>query len=529
MMSKKRLFIGFGLLMAFLMVSSTFNNSIVFNTSNFGSTKPSIAHPDILIDGNAQLLSFQNKTGTGTESDPVIIENLEVDSGATGPDSCIKISNTNMHIIIRNCTLISGRGIGACAGIWLENVSNVLITNCTMDDNERGIYILSGSHDIIVDDCNSTLSLLDGIRVENSSNIIIRNSHFLDNGDDGIELSSSNSSEITNNSIMDNSQKGINSFNSHDILYSGNTLLNHPSNGFFVEGSNRSVIVNNSVINCDQSVRFEYVNSSFIAGNTFVSSNLVINLYIACCDNKIYGNNVSSTSNGIGLQTASNNNSVFLNYVDAQSIGIAYATDALDNLIFKNWVHNCTTAYIFLMGVGNSTSYPNNYFYNDTNWDTYDHDADGLTDQEEALLLTDPFLIDTDGDLLVDTFEVTHGSDPLDMDSDDDGLNDGDEVIIHSTDPTLQDTDGDGLSDPAEINTHQTDPTLSDSDYDGYPDGDEIQAGTNPLNSADNSGDEGGPSFPTIELLIAVISGVGSALVVALIMKTGGKKKETRA
>ena len=54
-----------------------------------------------------------------------------------------------------------------------------------------------------------------------------------------------------------------------------------------------------------------------------------------------------------------------------------------------------------------------------------DQDFDGLTDEEELLL----------------------GTDPTNLDSDDDGLTDYDEVKVRKTDPLNPDTDGDGLSD----------------------------------------------------------------------------------
>ena len=118
-----------------------------------------------------------------------------------------------------------------------------------------------------------------------------------------------------------------------------------------------------------------------------------------------------------------------------------------------------------------------------------DSDGDGLSDEEEAELGTDPNNPDTDGDGLSDGDEVnTHGTDPKDSDTDDDGLSDGDEVNTHGTDPNDSDTDDDGLSDGDEVNTYSTDPRWEDSDYDGLSDGDEVNIhGTDP-NDSDTDG-----------------------------------------
>jgi parallel beta-helix repeat protein len=80
-----------------------------------------------------------------------------------------------------------------------------------------------------------------------------------------------------------------------------------------------------------------------------------------------------------------------------------------------------------------------------------DSDGDGLTDDEEVLLGTDPFDKDTDGDGLEDGTEVDMNNgeglpDPLNPDSDGDTLLDGAEVEA-GTDPTSADTDDDGLTD----------------------------------------------------------------------------------
>lgn len=57
-----------------------------------------------------------------------------------------------------------------------------------------------------------------------------------------------------------------------------------------------------------------------------------------------------------------------------------------------------------------------------------DSDGDGLTDEEEADLGTNPFAEDSDGDGLWDIDELNLGTDPLNFDSDGDGLWDGVDV-----------------------------------------------------------------------------------------------------
>ena len=68
-------------------------------------------------------------------------------------------------------------------------------------------------------------------------------------------------------------------------------------------------------------------------------------------------------------------------------------------------------------------------------------------------------------------------------DVDGDGLTNDEEIAL-GTDPRNPDTDGDGLSDSDEVHIYHTNPLLADTDGDGQSDASEIMAGTDPLSSA---------------------------------------------
>ena len=117
---------------------------------------------------------------------------------------------------------------------------------------------------------------------------------------------------------------------------------------------------------------------------------------------------------------------------------------------------------------------------------------------------------DADGDGLGDDDESLIGTDPLDPDSDDDGLADGVETNTGiftgpgdtGTDPLDSDTDDDGLADGVETNTGVfigpgdtgTDPLEADSDGDGFDDGTEVSNGSDP----NDSGSTPAASLPTL-------------------------------
>ena len=88
-----------------------------------------------------------------------------------------------------------------------------------------------------------------------------------------------------------------------------------------------------------------------------------------------------------------------------------------------------------------------------------DSDGDGLSDEHERRIGTDPYNRDTDGDGLTDGQEVlTYKTDPLNPDSDFDLLTDGQEVLVYKTDPLNRDTDGGGVYDGHEVLEDKTNP-----------------------------------------------------------------------
>lgn len=70
-------------------------------------------------------------------------------------------------------------------------------------------------------------------------------------------------------------------------------------------------------------------------------------------------------------------------------------------------------------------------------------------------------------------------------DRDNDGLSDDDEVSL-GTDPDNNDTDGDGLYDGDEVKKYKSDPKNPDTDFGGIDDGAEVGRGTDPLNKEDD-------------------------------------------
>lgn len=162
--------------------------------------------------------------------------------------------------------------------------------------------------------------------------------------------------------------------------------------------------------------------------------------------------------------------------------------DALNNND-KNGYWGASGGLTFLMANGPVDSDEDGLLNNEekeigTDPENKDSDSDGLNDYAEFHdYETDPLNYDTDGDGIGDAKEVkVYKTNPRLADTDNDGLNDSEEIDEYSTNPNMKDTDEDGLNDKDEIRQYKTDATIMDTDNDGIKDGEEVSSlNTDPL------------------------------------------------
>lgn len=132
-----------------------------------------------------------------------------------------------------------------------------------------------------------------------------------------------------------------------------------------------------------------------------------------------------------------------------------------------------------------------------------DADNDGLTNEQEETLRTQPTYFDSDGDLLDDGYEVAHGMVPTSFD-----------------DPNA-DLEPDGLTNLQEL-IYGTDPNNPDSDGDGTSDGEEAASGGDPTNASDNGQPPPANELVTVNLEIGDDSGSHSERYEMTVAPTGG-------
>jgi len=196
---------------------------------------------------------------------------------------------------------------------------------------------------------------------------------------------------------------------------------------------------------------------------------------------------------------------------DEDSLGIAFGfttvslskDTALVSAIFNHGYEPTDAGAVYLYILDSDGDTVNNYEDNCplvSNLDQANSDPDTEGDACD---------IDDDNDGLSDEEELHIGTDPLNPDTDDDGLSDGAEVNLaaggNCPSPLESDSDNDSLKDGEEVEIG-TDPCNPDTDNDGIPDGDEEEQGTDPLDP--DSDDDGIPDGSDPDVLIDFINGL---------------------
>lgn len=184
--------------------------------------------------------------------------------------------------------------------------------------------------------------------------------------------------------------------------------------------------------------------------------------------------------------------------LDCPNVNANYSTNAADFVGMISEPLNIPKDEWQYMKDENGNGLPD-FFEDFDNWEKLaDTDGDGLPDNIEEYLGSDVNNTDTDGDGLGDYYEVfSTYTDPTMADTDENGIQDGDEdfdedgltnldEFLNNTYPYIDDSDNDGLSDGSEVNNFGTDPLVADTDGDELEDGDEIILGTNPLKQDTN-------------------------------------------
>lgn len=380
-------------------------------------------HDPILIDGNAGFTGPNVTTGvvrgSGTESDPYIIEGLDINASAANG---IEIQNADAHFIVRGCLVHDGRAPydHFYDGIHLENCVNGTLDNNTWPNNGIGIYLTSSSCTTLTE--NNCANNWNGMILDSSSNNTLADNECSNNVNYGMSLESSNGNTLTDNECSNN-EYGV-----YLQYSSGNTISNNNCSnngqGIYVryDTNNNTITSNDCSSNGEYGIFLLYSSGNALVNNTCNSNsrsgtclwlsngNILIN---NTCSSNGYGiwldwsssntvsnNNCSNNEWGIYLGYGANDNNIVWNQIrNNYGSGALISRGAIENIVSNNiFIDNngATDTYdaahiqAFDEGLGNwwnSTDGYGNYY---SDWTSPDSNSDGIVD--------DPYLLDGGAD-----------------------------------------------------------------------------------------------------------------------------------
>ena len=261
----------------------SFNLRILETDAN--KTEVEFAPNPIVILGDSAFADY-DFSGNGSTTNPYIIENLIIKT----PSICINISNTRKHFIIYDCS-ISGTSSQTGYGIYLDNVTNCVISSSTISSTHEGISIHNSKFinvtNMEISDCAY------GVRMNTTSDIDV-NSSSISNFYLGIEIRHSLNCSLFNNTIENGTGRGtFVAFSSLIDINFCNFFNNEIDGVYFYESQFMNVTQNEIYGNMNIGLVLNYCNNSMII------------------ENGLGWNKLNALDNGVGNKW---NNSIIGNY-----------------------------------------------------------------------------------------------------------------------------------------------------------------------------------------------------------------------
>lgn len=311
-------------------------------------------HNSIFIDGNSDFSTQAERegwSGVGTATDPYIIESYIIQPNRSY--SGIKIINTNLHFIIRNCLITN---ISSGQGIEFEDIHFGLVME---NQIESPSLSSNGRYGILQRGCNDTRIIKNkvnnfraGITILESHNITVAG-NIVENSSHGLEIS-----------------WGLHVRGPTTNVYVWNNTVRNCNTGFFITSGENITVFQNRVYNVTHSDEFSsgfiVVGSDNNVTNNIVEGGTAYGMYSWESYNSSFVNNsIRSVSSGIIFEswgsagTVFNNNQFLNNSITQCSDGILL--NSSDNTIIEGNLLSGNTRD-GLMITGNQNTIINNSF-----------------------------------------------------------------------------------------------------------------------------------------------------------------------
>ena len=270
-----------------------------------------VSHVPIRIDDDldfASQASIEGWSGNGSDTNPYIIENYDID--AEGAGNAIYIGNTTVYFIIRNCELYntsyqSSAAYSRGSGITLYNVQNGRVENNILRDNpdDEGIYLEQSSYNTLFN--NTVFNNYYGITLYYSINNEICENNISSSASYGIYFWNASNNDVLNNTVSNNGDAGIRLYEySSNNLIKNNTIASNSGTGLYIQSYcvNNTIELNDVLDSGSYGIYiYDYSDWNYLSDN-FINNSFSDGIHVfACTNTTIEYNTVMNTVNGAGI------------------------------------------------------------------------------------------------------------------------------------------------------------------------------------------------------------------------------------
>lgn len=231
--------------------------------------------------------------GSGTAIDPYMLTGYEVVTDGSDV-AAIDIEDTTAYFVIQDSYLH-----GPTIGLYMYNVQNGVIANCSLGDNPNygidaegctNIAIVNDTFDAAPSNQNT------GVYIVNSDLCAVTNSTFLNIFGDGIYADTCTNIAAVNNTFDYSSSwgaAGVEMIYSDSCVIANSTFIDQQQEGIYIDSSS-NIEIDNNTIDLFNSGGYEgiylyYVTDSFVTNNTCTNSSEGI--YGEYCSVLVFANN----------------------------------------------------------------------------------------------------------------------------------------------------------------------------------------------------------------------------------------------
>ena len=342
-------------------------------------------------------------TGSGTSSDPYIMDGVKINSTVYDLPA-IKIANTTAYFVIKNSVFYIH--IGFTLGVILSNVTHATFMNNNFNNISWYNFAISSSSDlqIIGNTFSSVNSIASALSLNHIANSTVSNNIFSGKIQIAIDFYNLNHLVITNNIINLTAGNPINIYNGYYDVFSNNTIVTndiiYPS---YISLERNSKITKNTfqsttgnALDFYDSVNNTLTDNMFIdskltglhIGNSTyneISQNGFSNnggnglLFEKSTDNVLYENHIDNNQgDGIFLNQSSNNNLFYTNYLTNNGVyNIHILNSSGNDFLWNELTTTKTTLFSQALDGGMNNYFSYNYW---SDWTGPDADNNGFVD-----------------------------------------------------------------------------------------------------------------------------------------------------